>query len=202
MMIQRYLTVTVGVLLIALTYLLIQHAVLNADQYQRVSDALRSLFLNDAALQRDVLKSRAGLLRNYDPLTEAIANLRRAVEALRSDAKATDKRANAEISRYIALVDAAVTDQETLVEVFKSRNALLQNSLAYFAHTIQQLDKIEDQPSPLSLEVGRLANAMLRLTADPGADNANDVSPPSSGWLVGRTTSLSRAFVRLFPMAV
>ena len=198
MTVQRYLTLGVVGLLIALTCLLMLYAVPSADQYQRVSDALRSLFLNDAALQRDVLKSRAGLLRNYDPLTEAIANLRRAVEALRSDARVIDRRMNAQVSRHIELVDAAVRDQEMLVEAFKSRNALLQNSLAYFAHTIQQLDNVGDQPSSLSAEVGRLANAMLRLTGDPGADNVRDVRDSLdrlAGWLNDQSVPNIRALV-------
>jgi len=44
------------------------------------------VILNDAALQRDVLRARAGLLRSYDPLVEAMGDLRRATSDLRAAA--------------------------------------------------------------------------------------------------------------------
>ena len=193
----RYLALALAGLL-ALTYLLIPHATPDADRHQRVSDALRSLFLNDAALQRDVLKARAGLLRNYDPLNQTVENLRRAVEALRSDAGVEDGNMNADIGRYVDLVDTAVTDQEALVETFKSRNALLQNSLTYFGRTIQKLEFADHQPNPLSTEVGKLANAMLRLTGDPGGDNTRDVMVSLhrlARWPNGQTTPSIRMLV-------
>jgi signal transduction histidine kinase/ActR/RegA family two-component response regulator len=173
----RTLALVVAVLALALTYLLIPLATPNTARHDRTFDALRALLHNDAALQRDVLKARAGLLRNYDSLVQSVDELRRAVDALRSDAPFAGGDTRAEIDRRIERVAAELTDQEALVEAFKSRNALLQNSLSFFVHTAQHFDVAGNgQRNEGSAELGRLANAMLRFTNDPRADNANDVT--------------------------
>ena len=71
----------------------------------------------------------------------------------------------------------AISEHEVLVEAFKSRNALLQNSLSFFAHTIEQFDGAGNQrQNAWSAEAGKLANAMLRFVHDPRADIASDVN--------------------------
>jgi signal transduction histidine kinase/CheY-like chemotaxis protein len=83
----------------------------------------------------------------------------------------------AEIDRHVAQVAAAVDDQEVLVEQFKSRNAILQNSLSFFMHARRQFRPIDARErDALMGEIGTLANAMLRLTADPRADTATEVT--------------------------
>ena len=62
-------------LLIALTYLLVQGTAPDAERHERTLDALRTVILYNAALQRDVLRARAGLLRSYDPLVASIDSL-------------------------------------------------------------------------------------------------------------------------------
>ena len=157
-------------MLLVLTYLLIPLATPNTDRHDRTFDALRGLLLNEAALQRDVLRARGGLLRNYDPLVQSVENLRRAIDTLRSDMHLADRT-----DQHLERVAAAVADQEALVEAFKSRNALLQNSLSFFAHTIQQFSAArERQQTEVSAEVGTLANTMLRFINDPEVGNASD----------------------------
>jgi signal transduction histidine kinase/ActR/RegA family two-component response regulator len=174
---RSHLVLVVAALLLALTYLLMPLATPDTARHERTSDALRALILNDAALQRDVLQARAGLLRNYDPLVESVENLRRAVDTLRADARVVGGKTGAEIGRRVERVSAAMADQEALVEAFKSRNALLQNSLSFFAHTIQQFDTVDSrQPNVVTTEVGRLANAMLRFTREPRGDVASDAT--------------------------
>jgi DAHL domain len=75
-------------------------------RHDRTFDGLRALMLDEAALQRDVLRARAGLLRNYDPLVRSVESLHRAVDTLRSGDMGD------EIDRHIDRVAAAVADQE------------------------------------------------------------------------------------------
>jgi signal transduction histidine kinase/ActR/RegA family two-component response regulator len=165
-----------GGLLLALTYLLVQGTTPDADRHERTFDALRMLTFNDAALQRDVLKARAGLLRNYDPLVASVQNLRRAVATLRADAQIPGSGMATEIALGVEGVAGAVADQEALVEAFKSRNALLHNSLTFLSHTARQFDASGNGPqNAVSTEVGALANAMLRFTSDRRVDSADDV---------------------------
>jgi signal transduction histidine kinase/ActR/RegA family two-component response regulator len=177
MMRPRRLVLAAGTLLLALTYLLVEAATPDAERHERAFDALRVLTFNEASLQRDVLKVRAGLLRNYDPLVAAVENLRSAAETLRSDAQVPGSGMTTEIAHAVEGVATAVADQEALVEAFKSRNALLHNSLSFLSHTARQLDAAgSGQQNALSTEVGALASAMLRFTGDPQPGNADDVT--------------------------
>jgi len=67
------------------------------------------------------------MLRNYDPLVREVSALNDLVSRLR-DAASADTEEAAAIDRLAA----SVGRQEELTEQFKSNNALLQNSLAYF----------------------------------------------------------------------
>ncbi len=81
----------------------------------------------EIALHRDVLSARAGMLRNYDPLVQEMNELREALGRLHDNAS-EDAEEAAAIDRFAT----AAAHQEQLTEQFKSDNALLQNSLAYF----------------------------------------------------------------------
>jgi hypothetical protein len=61
-------------------------------------------------------------------------------------------------------LNTLVRRQEELTEQFKSHNALLQNSLAYFALLSAHMSA-PDQADPLAPEVSGLAVAMLHLLA-------------------------------------
>jgi signal transduction histidine kinase/CheY-like chemotaxis protein len=171
------LLLVIAGLLPVLTYLLVHSATPDAARHERTLAALRALILNDAALQRDVLKARTGLLRNYDPLVQSVENLHRAVEALRSDGQAADAKMGDPFDPQVQGVAAAVSEQENLVEAFKSRNALLQNSLIFLDHTIRQLESGGGRGRDAVLaELGTLSNAILRFTRDPRPDIASDVT--------------------------
>ena len=162
----------VGILL-ALTYLLLRGVAPDAALHQRTLEALHEVVLDEAALQRDVLSARAGLLGNYDPLVRATAGLRAAAAELRAAAAISDGAAAAEIARRHGELAAAVAAQEDLAEAFKSDNALLQNSLRYFAHAIERLGGPQRDPEESgAAEIAALAGAMLRFAGGSDAEGA------------------------------
>jgi signal transduction histidine kinase/AmiR/NasT family two-component response regulator len=163
--------------MLVLTYLLLQGATPDAGLHERTLDAVRSVMLNDAALQRDALKARAGLLRNYDPLVRSVENLRDAAATLRTTGRTVEAGAHAEIERQIENINAAIADQEALVEAFKSRNALLQNSLTFFGHMVHQIAAgTEDRHGSLLPVIGALSNAMGRFTREPRPESATEIT--------------------------
>jgi signal transduction histidine kinase len=120
------------------------------DDMQTSERALRALdafAIAESELHRDLLSARAGMLRNYDFLVHEDRSMRAALEQI------------PEHGRLAALVD----QEGELVERFKSRNALLQNSLAYF-----QLfsTRLVTHQGPLAQGVSGLTSAMLQLTLD------------------------------------
>ena len=162
-------------LLLVLTYMLIRSASPDPVRHERALQAMHALTLHDAELQRDVLQARAGLLRNYDPLVEAVAGLYGAVDALQAEARLGS--GEAELGRYLDRLAIALADEEALVETFKSSNALLQNSLMYFTHLSHELNALAGIGRlTVAAEAGVLANAMLRFVRNPQADLAGDVT--------------------------
>ncbi|CAN7664694.1 two-component system VirA-like sensor kinase [Neorhizobium tomejilense] len=168
-----FLAATLVVFLVVLTYFLAQGTSINAPRYER-ADALQSVILYDAELQRDVLLGRAGLLPNYDPLVGSMNNLRVAAADLPSD-DGSIGNASSDIRQKTAEVARAVAEQEALVESFKSDNALLQNSLSYFNHLSQRLTSRNGQAG-VAGEIGMLTAAMLRFINAPRRDLAEEVT--------------------------
>ena len=164
---RRLLWPTLVALVFALTFVTGRSAGPATERHERTLEALRTLTLSDSALQRDVLRARAGLLTSYDPIVEAVADLRGAALALRGAASDATGATRAELERRVADVAAGVDRQESNVETFKSQYAVLRNSLAYFSH----LSGMTAGP-----QVDELASAMLRFTAGEGPDAASEVA--------------------------
>lgn len=125
------------------------------DDMQTSERSLRALdgyAIAESELHRDILSARAGMLRNYDFLVREDRAMRAALEHI------------PEHDRLAELVD----QEGELVERFKTRNALLQNSLAYFEMFSARL---VSRQGPLAQRVSGLTGAMLQLTLDtsPGA---------------------------------
>jgi signal transduction histidine kinase/CheY-like chemotaxis protein len=131
-----------------------------ATRFDEALDRLDRIVETEAALHRDVLSTRAGLLRNYDPLVRETNALDTEVARLRAS-MVSDAAATAAIDRLAE----NLARQEDRVEQFKSINALLRNSLAYFAMFSANLTRAA-QDNSLALPVSMLAASMLRLTLD------------------------------------
>ena len=80
--------VGVLLLLLLLTWLSLRGTDTNAPAYAATLQALDDFALGEASLHRDVLRARAGLLRDYDPLVAAERAMDDAVARLRSYARA------------------------------------------------------------------------------------------------------------------
>jgi signal transduction histidine kinase/CheY-like chemotaxis protein len=156
-------------LLILLTWIAMRGMSAEVGTSQDALLAIDRLEKAESALHRDVLSARSGLLRNYDPLVREINEMRGAVTRLRETAGY-----DPEIAAAIDEVMKSVDKTEGLTEQFKSRNALLQNSLAYFIVFGERLIK-EEQDRNRAAQVSGLAAAILHLTLDSSAPIVADV---------------------------
>jgi hypothetical protein len=109
--IWRLVPILAGLLLV-LTYLLVRGASPDPILYERILQALHALTLNDAALHRDMLRARAGLLPNYDPLVEASQGLERAIETLRVAGGTPHGGSGAGIERHLRELVAEAAAQK------------------------------------------------------------------------------------------
>lgn len=161
--------VIMPLLLVLLTWLSLRAINTDAELFDRALGALDRFAIIESTLHRDVLSARAGMLRNYDPLVREVNALDATVVQLRKTA-AVDGKTSVAIDRFASLV----ARQEVLVEQFKSDNALLQNSLAYFGLFIARLNA-SDRAGPVIPAVSGLAASMLHLTLDTSSMTADDV---------------------------
>ena len=156
--------VAVTFLVVLLTWLSLRAIDPDAERFDVALREMDSFETLQAGLHRDALSARAGVLRNYDPLVRETDALDASVNRLRQ-IPAIDPATKSAIDRLAM----AVVQQEHFVEQFKSDNALLQNSLAYFALFSSDWG---GTAAPL---VSSLAAAMLRLTLDTSMVTAREV---------------------------
>ena len=149
--------------------------------------ALDASVIAESELHRDVLSARAGMLHNYDPLVREDRDLRAAVERLRTTA--ADDEMVAAGARLASLVER----QEHWIEQFKSDNALLQNSLAYFELFSARLTQREGMLLP---KVSALESAMLHLTLDTSPAVTADVEDKLAGIPTDRLSATDADLVR------
>jgi signal transduction histidine kinase len=160
---------TVLFLIALLTWLSLRAINTNAELFDLALGAFDNFATLESTLHRDVLSARTGTLRNYDPLVREADALNGSLDRLRATA-AVDTETAAAIERLATTVGR----QAALVEQFKSNNALLQNSLAYFGRFSARLATL-DQNEPLVGAVSAAAAAMLHLTLDTSPAVVHDV---------------------------
>ena len=145
-----------------LTWLLLHSVGPQGAEYVFAQRDVARVSLSEAGLRRDVLQSRAGLLQNYDPLVADIGELSHGAAELRQQAMIRAK----DHGLLDALTEKVVQD-EVALERFKTDNALLQNSLAYFDILDTQLAAAVDPR--MTAAITALGNSVLHLTRNPSA---------------------------------
>jgi hypothetical protein len=80
--------------------------------------------------------ARAGLLANYDSLAHTGRSLLRDLDALQHDSSALKTGHARAIRQDVEALASSLSRKLTLTEYLKSDNALLRNSLAYFAQSL------------------------------------------------------------------
>jgi class 3 adenylate cyclase len=111
--------------------------------HDRYSGALRKLQALDAQLDDDLLRVRAGLLRQYDPLVREIGEMRRLgrehAQAPRFIAADVRTHLDGEMAEFVA----ALADKERKIDSFKTEYSVLRNSLYYFPILAAQVRGVE-----------------------------------------------------------
>jgi signal transduction histidine kinase len=146
------------------------------DTHEAILTSLRAIDIDRASLQRDVLQARAGLLRNYDPLVNSVVDLHQKVASLQALFSDGGAETDAELNRLLENLAKSINGDETLVEKFKTRNALLQNSLSIFNQVLSDLHQSPYQEMQNALAGSNdLGNLMMRYAAQPAASLASKI---------------------------
>ncbi len=152
-------------LLLMLTYLWMQSTSPDLERRDRMQETLRVIELRDAELMRDVLLARAGLLPNYDTLTQAGQELIRLSSLLSEDIKPAHSDIEKALGASVDILASALQGKLAQVEYFKSDNALLRNSVTYFDLAGRTLRR-HSKPGEIA-KIGYLWQAMLSFMEMP-----------------------------------
>jgi signal transduction histidine kinase len=159
----------IPLLILVLSWLALRANHPDAELIDRALSNIEEFTTSEAALHRDVLAARAGILRNYDPLVAELGALYKSIAKVRS-ALGQDRA----IADAVDRLERSVQEQERTLETFKTDNALLQNSLAYFAVFSRRLEMTSGKEPPAP-QANELSVAMLRFTLDTSPENAKEV---------------------------
>jgi signal transduction histidine kinase len=152
-------------LVVLLTWFSLRSINPQAELFDRALAELDRFGMIESELYRDIFTARTGMLRNYDPLVNQIKALRSSIERLRS-ISAIDSETMQAVDRLAALIDR----QEGLVELFKTENALLHNSLSFLGRF-----SVRSISPDLDPTISATAAAILHLTLDTSSRTARDV---------------------------
>ena len=136
--------------------------------HEAVNGILRAIDVNHASLQRDVLRARSGLLLSYDPLVKSVVELRRLATDLDRVLSRPEFSDGSHFPPLIEELDTETALNEELVEHFKTRNALLQNSIGMFGQALNDLYRApRDVGDTALVQAGDLGNVVMRFSSRP-----------------------------------
>ena len=124
----------------------------NTNQYQSYQDNLIQLQQFDADFNQAVLKSRYELFTSYDPLVYNLKQQRSLQNQLADIPQFIKPGTKQELNNILNEVDTSLKQKIDLSDRFKSRNALLKNSLRYLPLLTNQLEsKFDTQAKTANL---------------------------------------------------
>lgn len=131
---SRLLRFSLGLGIAGFLGLLTYSAVHSVDYAEEAaySRDLRRVQAVTAELNERVLKSRSGLMTQYDPLVNALRDLRELHEHLKQVPEFLGPEAALDMRSQLDESEAELRQKDDLVETFKTHNSVLQNSLRYF----------------------------------------------------------------------
>ncbi|HWO14493.1 MAG TPA: DAHL domain-containing protein, partial [Polyangiaceae bacterium] len=117
----------------------------SAEQHTRVVDAFGRLQTLDARISEEALAARSGFSASYDPLTRGTTQFAEALSALEVELGPSCAE-HPDLREALAQLVREAEQRGAAVEEFKTRNAVLKNSLYYLPLAARQLiDQLESE---------------------------------------------------------
>jgi PAS domain S-box-containing protein len=150
--------------------LMFQSLAVNYQVHERYQDAIAQQTQSDAVISQHILRSRYNLLSSYDPLVRAV-NEQKSIQQSLDKVPAFIGSSGKKIIQSILSNNTKTLEQrEDLIEQFKSKNAVLKNSLNYLPELVQDL-KLKGIANDGSL-LGDMLENLLIYTLSPNEDLA------------------------------
>ena len=140
---KRKLVIITGLFFAALisVFLLTQSLSANFDQYQQYLTKIIKLQELDATFNQEILKSRYELFTSYDALVGNLAQQEEIQQDLADIPSIVQGKGRKKVESILKERKSLLQKRQELSERFKSRNALLKNSLRYLPLLTSQLEE-------------------------------------------------------------
>ncbi|MCL5801294.1 MAG: ATP-binding protein [Gammaproteobacteria bacterium] len=125
---------------------------------------IHELAQTDTALNNNMLMSRYGRLAHYDHFVKGVERSKRLHGLLQQDSSTLYRKGRKEIDELTDKALQLSSRKEYLLELFKSKNAILQNSLRYFP--TQVAITVGDEAKDLDKLDGEMKNDLTDLAVD------------------------------------
>ncbi len=134
---RNYLVVIIGLLIFL--FLWLKTGEIDFQQHDRFNTNLRRMKELDANINQNIFELRYGLLTYYDPIVNQINELTTIEQKLQHTPSFIDPNGQVEIHQLLTDCIKLQQRKDDLIEKFKSRNAVLKNSLYYLPILITDL---------------------------------------------------------------
>lgn len=171
----KNLSVGVGAGLL-LTFLFVQQKPVDSRQHDRFMNDLQRIKQLDAEINRDLLSSQYELLSSYDPFVHKLEELNRNEADLRLIPPFIAGRKREQIEQALKNQVEVFREKTHLLEMFKSQNAILKNSLRYFPVLIAEASRAAAGHADLQHRLANLLRDILLFDLTPHSDLAGSLS--------------------------
>jgi PAS domain S-box-containing protein len=154
------------VILTILVILWIKSIAIDNDRHNQYLAHLRQIQTLDARIDRNVLQARDGLLNNYDPIVNDLAQLKQLQADLRQIPSFVDEESRQELDRLLQTHISIWLHKEDSILRFQSQNAVLINSLTYFPIAIAEVVAQDTTPLILKDRLNDLLRDILLFNID------------------------------------
>lgn len=121
-----------SVCIAAFLFLYMKTQAVNSKGHDDLIGYIQELSQIDAELSSTVLMSRYGTLASYDPFVSAVERSKSLQASLQENPSTLYRKGYKDVDEFTDKAMRLFLRKEYLLELFKSKNALLQNSLRYF----------------------------------------------------------------------
>lgn len=136
----HHITIVLG-LISLMTFLYFKTNSIDSESHNRFNNQLRYLKELNATVDKDILESRYGLSNSYDELFSEISKINELQTNIKEIPAFVDENGQQELNQSLDKYLELQKQKIQLIEHFKSRNAIINNSLRYFPIATSNLIK-------------------------------------------------------------
>jgi PAS domain S-box-containing protein len=193
-----------GVLLV-LVILWIKSLTIDNERHNRYLADLRQMQTLDARIDRNILQARDGLLNNYDPIVNDLAQIQQLQAALQHPPSFVDGDSRQELvggafqngNRLLQTQMDIWQQKEESILKFQSQNAVLSNSLSYFPLAISDLVAKTTTAPALKNRLNNLLRDILLFNLSTDRTLATQIEREISQLVAGATPTTDGTAIKM-----